>query len=159
MKGYDLKAADRLHILHPRFPTCNQFSTRYRYTIYKYIASLVIPLSDFFRPSIKDFGENFFGWGCDGINGLLSGVPWMMVEITGNSGVSSPHKKKNVRQQPCAVSVMLWMRVIAISRSTLRRSFLPVLLTRHFGIVFDWFSINLGSIILHDAWISLCKYI
>lgn len=50
MKGYDLKAADRLHNLHPRFPTCNQFSTSYtyRYTIYKYIASLVIPLSDFF---------------------------------------------------------------------------------------------------------------
>lgn len=63
MKGYDLKAADRLHNLHPRSPTCNQFSTRYtyRYTIYKYIASLVIPLSDFFRPSTKDFAENFFG--------------------------------------------------------------------------------------------------
>lgn len=32
----------------------------------------------------------------------------------------------------------------------------PVL-DQTFGIVFDLFSINLGSIILHDAWISLCK--
>ena len=69
---------------------------------------------------------------------------------------NAPQKNKNVRQQPCAVSVMLWMRVIAISRSTLRRS-APGAAHQTFGIVFDLFSINLGSIILHDAWISLCK--
>lgn len=128
----------------------------HRYTIYKYIASLVIPLSDFFRPSTKDFGENCFGRGCDGINGLLSGVPWMMVEITGNSGVSNRPKQK---QNGEAAALRCLSDVVDAGDRNFEIDIaeeFPVL-DQTFGIVFDLFSINLGSIILHDAWISLCK--
>ncbi len=62
----------------PDFQLATNFLTRYTTT--NILCHLLYSFECFFIFSDLPKILVYFGWGCDGINGLLSGAPWMIVK-------------------------------------------------------------------------------